>query len=259
MPLPEKVYFDAIKEARGNYLVEYSPPRPDRAYADLSVSCDKQVPDDEMAEVMEAELRRWSKRYAYPVLVSGFDPAGDLMELEAVRPSPFLVGWVAPGEDAAVSRWGWFEDAELPTLPLDVERLLRTYAGVPYKTPTGIEADLRRRGRVVRALKWLMVVVYVVIPATILVLGVTSPIVGWTTFAVSAIQLVRKLLELMGVQKPSPRKQAEDEELRRMRHYAYHCDRNPEGFARLRAENHARELRQDFEGDLAKLRGAQGP
>lgn len=44
-----------------------------------------------------------------------------------------------------------------------------------------------------------------------------------------------------------------------MRHYAYHCVRNPEEFTHFRAENNARELCRDFEGDLAKLRRAQCP
>jgi hypothetical protein len=39
-------------------------------------------------------------------------------------------------------------------------------------------------------------------------------------------------------------KERQEKELK-MRHYYYHCDRNPDGFARLKAENFAKDYPED--------------
>ncbi|HET7251768.1 MAG TPA: hypothetical protein VFI79_18135 [Gemmatimonadales bacterium] len=190
---PKKVFFKTIKEVRGNYLAEYSPPRDETPYGALTLSCVDPATDPEVAHAMESELAVWALRYRFPLLVSAFDPAGDFMKLESIRPSPFLVGW--PNPDGTVeSHWRWFEDGEIPKPPLDSAHLLQVYKGVPYTTPAKIEVEIKQQALGFKILKWILVLVYVIVPAVILILGVTNPIVGWTTFGVSLLLLIMKML-----------------------------------------------------------------
>jgi len=96
----------------------------------------------------------------------------------------------------------------------------------------------RERRKIVRASKVLVLVVWILIPLLILILGVTSPFIGAIAFAVSLGKLGIEAVKFFGNPDkwiPGHKEKREREQLER--HYIYHCDKNPKGFARLRAEN----------------------
>lgn len=72
--------------------------------------------------------------------------------------------------------------------------------------------------------------------------------VGALAFGYSVYKTLDRALKKLGVK---TKKQIEkDEKERKMRHYYYHCERNPVGFAKLRAEN----IEKDEEQQILKTK-----
>jgi hypothetical protein len=104
------------------------------------------------------------------------------------------------------------------------------------------KAILRRESvRLVRTANLLAFLFWVVVPFVIIVLEETNPLVARFALVYALFKLGVEGLKLFGTPKWIPGHKARTERERRMEHYFYHCERNPEGFARLRAENFARE------------------
>lgn len=59
--------------------------------------------------------------------------------------------------------------------------------------------------------------------------------VATLAFCYSLYKILKRYLELKGFKTKRQREKNEIE--RKMKHYYYHCERNPEGFLRLKAEN----------------------
>jgi hypothetical protein len=66
-----------------------------------------------------------------------------------------------------------------------------------------------------------------------------------------------KFAKVLGWIKPSKRQLEKDEEMRRMRHYFYHCERNPSAFTQLKIENFERDAIDDTNKELASLSRAK--
>lgn len=65
-----------------------------------------------------------------------------------------------------------------------------------------------------------------------------------------------KGLKMKGILKKSRAEKALDEEQQRMRHHHYHCERNPEGFQRLKLDNFDRMARKEVKKESERLRGS---
>ncbi|HXV49315.1 MAG TPA: hypothetical protein VEB61_10970, partial [Candidatus Binatia bacterium] len=61
-------------------------------------------------------------------------------------------------------------------------------------------------------------------------------------------------LKLLGMWPKTDRDLATEEEELRIRHHHYHCERNPEGFRRLKLENFERESREAIRREAAALK-----
>jgi hypothetical protein len=91
---------------------------------------------------------------------------------------------------------------------------------------------------IIRSGKAIYLVGWVAIPLAILVAGFANWWVGFAFFLITLGKIGWRLVESFG----SPEKwvpgyrERQEKELRN-RHFIYHCERNPESFARLRAEN----------------------
>jgi len=55
----------------------------------------------------------------------------------------------------------------------------------------------------------------------------------------------------------SEREKHKDAEELRMQHHHYHCERNPEGFMRLKAENFERDAREETHRETDELKRLQ--
>jgi hypothetical protein len=64
-------------------------------------------------------------------------------------------------------------------------------------------------------------------------------------------------MKLYGFSRPSAKEEREAERTRKMEHYFYHCELNPEGFGRLKTENFERDARKRTQAEAAQLAGRE--
>lgn len=77
----DELHFDALREDRGWYFVEYHPPQLAEKFAVLHIISSEPRSASDVAEAMETELGAWLDRYPLPLLVFGFDDTGDMVEM----------------------------------------------------------------------------------------------------------------------------------------------------------------------------------
>jgi hypothetical protein len=251
----DKLFFGAVKEDRGWYYVEYQPPHLGFRFAVLSLVVPDAQPASAVAAAMEAELKAWLLRYPVPLMVSAFDGKGDLFSLEGARSSDHLMGYTDLATEAPVVFWRLLKDEEIPGGALGNESLVRIYGDVPYKTSTQTRQEVETHARQIRR-GWMIVFLWVVVgPAVWAILEWASPAwLGVLVLGYSLWQAVVKGLKLSGKWKESPREIKAREEDARMRHHHYHCERNPEGFLRLKVENFDREERDRIRSEAMALK-----
>lgn len=238
----QEVFWGEIKEHRGDYYVIYQPADVGMNFANLWVIFPGATPATAVAmRTMEHELNGWLKRFPVPVMVSALDAKEDLIPLSDEFGRSHLMGYADSKTGQIVRRWGLFKDAELPREQLAAEYLSRVYEGVPFRMREEVrqKAELKTRAtvRAARLIVFFMVVVPVLIE--IISLGVT-----WLGHLLSVASIsagAYKAAKAMGWLKPSKRQKQEAERDLKMRHYYYHCERNPDAFAKLRNENFERE------------------
>jgi hypothetical protein len=252
----DKLFFEAIKKDRDGYFVAYHPPRDGYKFAMLSlVVLDSRSPDA-VAAAMESELKEWLRRYSVPLLVSAFDAKGDLIGVEGTRASSHLIGYCVDDSETAMF-WRLLKDSEIPDTALGSEALLRIYAGVPYQTSSQTRHAAEAHARQLR-IGWAVVFLWLVVgPAVWAILEWGSPAwVGVLVLGYSLWQSLVKGLKLSGKWKTSPKELKAQEEAARIRQHYYHCERNPEGFLRIKLENFEREERDRIQSEAKSLKAA---
>lgn len=90
----QKLFFGQVKEDRGWYFVEYSPPIDSYRFAVLNVVVPDETDKAKIAQAMETELCGWLGRYPIPLMVSAFDATGSLIHLQPTKDCNFLIGFV---------------------------------------------------------------------------------------------------------------------------------------------------------------------
>lgn len=184
--------------------------------------------------------------------------------LEGKQPLEQLTGCL--DDETGETRLVWQSpgDEEAPGKVLDNRTLLRVYEGIPYKTPGVSEREFKTWAQSVRIGRWLVlapVFIWVVVaaPAWALAQWASPRWVGTLVLLYCFAMAFVKALKLSGKWKPSPRKlQARDRE-RRMEDYYYHCERNPEGFERLKVESVERDVREQIQNEARELRDQSEP
>jgi Sec-independent protein translocase protein TatA len=256
---PNRIYFDAIKEHRGQYFVEYHPPNFGARFAILYLVFLNPIDKKKVAELMEAELNRWLKRYAVPIMVSAFDEKDTPICLMEEKGFDFLFGFLDSNTNV-LRYWRQVKDEELPADALDTNYLRRVYVDIPYKTGEQIQQDIKKRNRSIRT-GWFIVsgwtAIAAIIPILILILGQTNRLIEIIAFAYSLYRAVNKAYKLIGKKKPSPKEIERIEKERKMEHYYYHCEQNQEGFRRLMIENFEKDAKEDIQKEAEMLKLTQ--
>ena len=151
--------------------------------------------------------------------------------------------------------WSLPPEKELPGDPLTPDELLRVYGDVPYKTSAQTRQEAAAHARQNRNGLAVVIAWVAVGPAVWAILEWAGPAwLGVLVLLYSLWQALVKALKLLGKWKESPRKLREREEELRMQHHHYHCERNPEGFLRLKFENFEREEREQIQKDANALK-----
>jgi hypothetical protein len=238
----EKVFRDKVKEHHGNYYVSYQPADTRFPFAIIQLTFLDNGSDVAVVKsAMEHELENWLSRFRVPVMVSSFDAKDDLIRIDDESDQSHLMGYVDLQTGEMIQRWGLLKDNELPPEQRDAGYLARVYEGVPFRLQKTVRQnairEARTMGRSIRMIVFLLAGVPLLIE--IVSLGVTW--VGHILVGVSITAGLYKLAKMMGWLKPTQRAKDIAEKDLRMKHYFYHCERNPEGFNRLKIENFERE------------------
>ena len=208
---------------------------------------------------MKAEVAHWLTRYPVPIMVWAYDAAENNIRPQGDADDGLLVGWYAPG--TATLNYAWKVEG-LPQFLNDTTNLpdWRTiYKGVPFRTDAGIKANANREWIKIRnqnlALKVILAIWLAIIPATWAAIQYLGP--NWLAIAVllySLWQAVRTARKLFWRVEPSKLEKEKAEKELKMGHYFYHCERNPEGFIRLKVENFEREAKERIRKEAEALR-----
>jgi hypothetical protein len=251
----DKRFFEAKKEDRDWYFVEYRPPIAGFPFATLQIVVPGNArPHEAVAEVAEHELDVWLKRYSVPIMVSAFDATGDVIKLAQVRGCDRLIGFVDDHTGKVVREWRLLANQELPDDALDPSYLKSVYRDIPHKTGEEVRAGAEQHRRQVRLGWWIVFGWAVVVPAAVAVLEWWSDWLGAVVLIYALWKALRKALELTGKWPRSKRELEKEADERRMRHHHYHCEQNPEAFERLKVENVERWARDDIEKEALSLK-----
>jgi hypothetical protein len=255
----EELFFDPIKEHRGWYFVVHNPPRPGHEqFAVVQiVVLDGPRSKEEVASAMESELETWTSRYPVPMMVTAFDESDSIVPLEPARPCDHLFGWPSAGQGLE-RHWRLVENREIPTSALDHNSLRRMYEGVPFRTREQNIASAKASARRMRLGKWIIVGWVVGVPLLIMLLEWWSVWLGTVMLLYAVWKAYEKALKMLGRWPKSKAERDREADELRMRHYHYHCENNPEGFLRLKAENFERWAREDTHAEAARVKGENG-
>lgn len=251
----DKLFFSSVKENRGKYFVEYSPPHHEWRFASLSLTYTEQVEPSQVAREMEEEGRHWLSRYPIPVMVSAFDESGSLIYLDDIQPESHFTCFYGEDGKKFEGHWKLLNDEDLPSQALNREYLLEVYADFKRRTSSQIKAEVEQRAKGTRLLVRLIFVWVVIIPALVAIAEFLAP--QWVAVIILIYGLLKVLfkgLKMKGIIKKSKSELAKEEELRKMKHHHYHCERNPEGFIRLKLENFERMARADVKKEAEAIR-----
>ena len=255
--MSEIIRWKTIKEPREKYLVEYDPANKPSHFAFLSLTFWEEAEKDVIVSAMETEASVWLSRYAVPIMVSSYDKCGDLIDLKPAKECNHLMTFVAPSSGDLVSSWKLVKDGELPSEQTTAEYFHKVYSGLPCITREEVQQkqDQERVGlRIGLALLFLWLVI---IPATLAFLGWRNPTVSFLAFLYSFSKAAIQALKLLGKWPESAAEKAHAAEDLKMRHHHYHCERNPEGFQRLKIENFERESEDEIRKEADALKKAR--
>ncbi len=237
------VVFEPVKEHRGDYFVEYTPARAGNYSASLATIFLKDKKPPEIRDIMEQECQKWIHRYPVPLMVTAWNDTDSVIHFEEGQESDHLFG--IPESGSVNLQWKLLKNEEFPRGRLRECDLLKIYDDLPYTTATERRAEAVSDNKEFRRGAFIIAFWIVLVPVTVALLGAANPILAYLIIAYSVGKAVVCALKILGYIKRSEREKQRDAEKLRMHHHHYHCERNPEAFMRLRAEN----LEGDAKGD----------
>lgn len=237
-----------IKEGRDWYFIEYHPPVSDFKFASLHlVMTSEKIPDTEIVNAMEREIKYWLNRFPVPLMASTFDNTGSLYSLKAIKDCNHLIGFYDHDRKVRLY-WQLLKDDEIPNVALNKEYLDNIYAGLDYETYAELDAKRQKKINAIKRGSFLLFLWLVVVPALIAILEYYSNLLSLVALSYSLYMAIKTGLDLRGKLPKSKRQKAKEEEERLKDHYYYHCQKNPDGFRKLMLEN----LEQMSKDEIAK-------
>lgn len=251
---PDDIRFESIKEDRGWYFVEYSPPIPNYPFSMVDLTVVEQRDLEAVAVAMELESRDWLSRFPFPVMTTAFGPNESLVPLSGVRSSDNLMAWIDPKTSNPVLRWELVSPEELPDTAKDRDFIRKVFANIPSKTGAEIRDAAMKSFAARKVGQRLLFIWAVVVPLGVAVLEWWSDLLGLVVLGYAFFKAAVQALRLGGHLPKSARQVEKEEEELRMRHHHYHCMKNPEAFARLKVENFEREAIERTKEKVAILK-----
>ena len=204
---------------------------------------------------MENEAKEWVAKYDVPVFVCAVNDKKENISLQGERPINFLLSFKDSTTNLIKCYWEKLEDNQIPNVALDPAYLKKVYTDIPFRTNYDIAEQQAKRAKQNR-IGWAIVFFWaVVVPAIIAILGWASPFVSALALIFSLYKAWDKGMKLSGKRKKSERDKEKTEKEKLMKHFYYHCIRNPQGFMKLKQENYAREAKDSIRQEVDKLKG----
>lgn len=233
---------DKIKLHRDWYFVEYQPADARSPFALLLLTVLSEPIDlESVASAAENELQYWLQRYPVPIMVSAFDAKDDLLHFPSLGDESHLMGFVDQRTRRIFRKWGLFEQDALPAEQMESDYIARIYEGIPARKQVDVRTEAIRKARVEGKLFRTIIFFVVIVPVFIEIISLGVDWLGYFLAAGSIGVGLYKAAKILGWLKPTQRENEESERDLRMKHYYYHCERNPEGFDRLKIENFERD------------------
>lgn len=255
----DDIKFASIKEDRDWYFVEYFPPLPGNRFSILQLSILESRDVSEIAAAMELEAIAWVSRFPVPLMATAFNLDGSVLALSNLRPVDHLLAWPETTTAKTILRWEIVKDEELPAVALDRNYLMQIFSGISYKTGQEIRAAADKQLAALRVGWWLVFVWAVVVPLMVAVLEWWSDLLGLVVLIYAFVKAAIQVLRLTGHLPRSRREREKEAAELKMRHYAYHCERNPDAFERLKLENFEREAIEKTKAEAAAIKAEQSP
>lgn len=254
-----KVFRERVKEHRGDYYVSYQPA--DARFPSAFVLLTFLGHDHDVTSVkaaIERELQSWLSRFGVPVTVSSYDAKDDLIHVAPEFDRSHLAGYIDPQTNRMIQRWGLLKNDELPSEQMDAGYLARVYEGVPFRLQETVRQNALRENRMLGRSARIALFLLVGVPVLIEMVSLGVTWLGHVLAGISISVGLYKLGKAMGWLKPTQRDKEKAEKDLRMKHYFYHCERNPEGFSRLKAENFEREAISQNHLEADQVRNKHG-
>jgi hypothetical protein len=250
------LYFDSVRQDRGDYFIKYTPPGPAIPFAMLHLTFPGDATLERVARAMEHEATEWTRRYPVATAVSSTDRNGNSFELKQIRPFDWLAA--CPEKTGQGVRLAWrFLDASEYVDPRGTEgRLREVYFDIPCRTKEQVREHATRNAKNLRRGVFLLALWVAGVPAIIALLEYKIEWLGILALLYTLFKAAVTFAKVMGYWKPSARARARQAESLRKDHHHYHCERNPEGFLRLKIENFEREERDRIQVEAAGLKAA---
>lgn len=253
---PNDVYRDELKEHRGHYYVIYQPADSRVPFAQVSLTFPERYPDENgLRRLMEGEAKRWLARYPVPLMLSSFDSTESLIHLSDERASHQL-GYTHPQTGEPVTWWGPLENRKLPTEDMTADDLARVYKDVPFRRRQDVVSAVDEENRKFRVGVRIINAAIIFIAAIPLAIELIGMGVAWLGHILSVVSIATgffKVAKAAGWIRSPKSAQAKEEKKRKMEHYYYHCEKNPEGFSRLLCENFERDAKERTRQESAEI------
>lgn len=247
--------FETIKEHRGSYFVEYTPALAGDYFASLALVFTEQPKREEIPPIMEQESKRWIQRYPVPITTTALNYKDDVIPLEDIKGCNHVI---ALRQKNMVSfHWKFLGNDELTSDALEESRLLEIYHDIPHTTKVEITQKFVSSASTIRLGLVIIALWGIAVPLAVGIIGFSNPILGGLVIAYSISKAGWRAMKMLGYIDRSEREKRKSEEELRMRHHHYHCERNPEGFMRLKAENFERDTREQIQQEAEELRRLQ--
>lgn len=249
-----KLFFSSKKFNREGYFLEYKPPLPEYRFATIDITFLHERTDLEVAAILEKETTEFVLLYSMPVMTSAFDNTDSLIDLRSVKNESHVTGFINSKKGLPELHWRLLKDNEIPDTALNKDYLINIYKDFDKKTTADLEREAGERRRGLKLFSNLVLVWVVLIPFVILVLEFLMP--EWLALIFLIFGLIKvsiKGLKMKGLMKKTKNETQREEEDLRKRHYYYHCERNPDGFLMLKAENFRRDIKDKVMAEAARV------
>ena len=196
-----KYIWNEVKEDREGYFVVYSPiNRNYEKFACLHLNFVTSTTAEQVVRLMEDEIELWFFRYPLPIMVFAYDESGNSYSLENTRTSDQLMGFIDSNTNKLVKSWNTISNEYL--IEIEDDLLKKIYQGIPYQTIEQKISESRKDIKDRQSIKY---------------------------------RIMRIIFNIKGFK--TNQQIVNDEKKRKMSHYYYHCELNPEGFLNLKGKN----------------------